>query len=121
MNNEYQYYHVPVNPINQQHDSQTETTEDQLNRQQQFGGYPGQQDAYRQGYRQGYRDGYRAGYRAGYREGYRAGQQAGYYPGPQPRLQPSWPNEVDIKVGTPSGQEWSGRIVLQLNGPQEEQ
>jgi hypothetical protein len=30
---------------------------------------------------------------------------------------PSWPNEIDIRVGTPNGQEWSGKVVLPQNGP----
>lgn len=101
MDNEYQYYHGPVNPINQQHDTQSA---DEFNRQQ-------------QGFQQGFRQGFRQGYRQGYREGFRAGQQAGFFPGPHQRQMPSWPNEIDIKVGTPNGQEWSGKIVLPLNGP----
>lgn len=95
MDNQYQNYHGQVNPINQQHDIQSA---DEFNRQQ-----------------QGFQQGFRQGFRQGYREGFRAGQQAGFFPGP--RQMPSWPNEIDIRVGTPNGQEWSGKVVLPQNGP----
>ncbi|ASS95886.1 hypothetical protein [Peribacillus simplex] len=110
MDNEYQYYHGPVNPINQQHGIQSA---EELNRQQH--GVQSADEFNRQ--QQGFQQGFRQGFRQGYREGFRAGQQAGFFPGPHQRQLPSWPNEIDIKVGTPNGQEWSGKIVLPLNGP----
>ncbi|WP_144551117.1 hypothetical protein [Peribacillus simplex] len=114
MDNEYQYYHGPVNPINQQHGIQPA---DEFNRQQHGVQSADEFNRQQQGFQQGFRQGFRQGYRQGYREGFRAGQQAGFIPGPHQRQMPSWPNEIDIKVGTPNGQEWSGKIVLPLNGP----
>jgi hypothetical protein len=34
----------------------------------------------------------------------------------RPQVGHMLPAEVDIRVSTPDGQEWSGKIVLQLNG-----
>ncbi|MGE6378673.1 hypothetical protein [Peribacillus muralis] len=63
MDNQNQYYHGLVIPINQQHDIQSA---DEFNRQQQSN---------------------QQWFRHGYRDGYRTGQQAGFHP----RQMPSWP------------------------------
>ncbi|MDQ7860903.1 hypothetical protein RCO48_07370 [Peribacillus frigoritolerans] len=57
------------------------------------------------GFNKGFDKDFDKGIDKGIEKDFRAGQQAGFFPGP--RQMPSWPNEIDIKVGTP---EWSGMV-----------